>query len=425
MPTLTNTLIERNVWPARKLTDTRCQGLYASKNGNGVAFNYKFTDASGRRRSLKVGAYHREAFDVDAARLAVYALKARIEGGENIIATTHAERHAAIAQGKTVDQVIAERIEWMQAPERKADGDMRPRIETWANVASHLRRFLSPKLGRRPIAEVTRRDIAEVSDAIAADSVACARHFRRAASGLFNWAIQPPREYVATSPCDHLPKLPKEHARERVLTASELKTFWQALDHVAPRKTALALKFALATMLRSSELRSLRRDEIVDLDGEFPVAIIPANRVKKRRKIIQPLSPLAVSIVKEAMQDGDDYVFQSSLSVEPIHKHAMANALHGRKDKGTKGLCETLGLEPFTPHDLRRTAATLAGELDFSDSAIAACLDHQARGADAAPSSVTGIYNRDKKLKQKARVLNGVADELMRIVGDNVVSLAA
>jgi hypothetical protein len=32
--------------------------------------------------------------------------------------------------------------------------------------------------------------------------------------------------------------------------------------------------------------------------------------------------------------------------------------------------------QPFTPHDLRRTAATLAGDLGFDDAWIAKCLDH-------------------------------------------------
>jgi integrase len=35
-------------------------------------------------------------------------------------------------------------------------------------------------------------------------------------------------------------------------------------------------------------------------------------------------------------------------------------------------------LEAVTPHDLRRTAATLAGDLGFDDAWIAKCLDHAA-----------------------------------------------
>ncbi|RZN34277.1 hypothetical protein CWO90_07625 [Bradyrhizobium sp. Leo121] len=71
-----------------------------------------------------------------------------------------------VAQGKTVDEIIAERVAWMKAPVLKADGEMRPRIETWSNVESDLRRFISPRLGKMAASTVTKRDIATLSDDI-------------------------------------------------------------------------------------------------------------------------------------------------------------------------------------------------------------------------------------------------------------------
>ena len=110
---------------------------------------------------------------------------------------------------------------------------------------------------------------------------------------------------------------------------------------------------------------------------------------------------------------------------QPIHRTAMATALRGTKhekrpDKTkTPGLCELLGLNPFTPHDLRRTAATLAGELGFSDAVIAKCLDHAVVKDDDGEKvgRVTGIYVQSKRMQQKRGVLNGVAAELRRIIG--------
>ena len=48
--------------------------------------------------------------------------------------------------------------------------------------------------------------------------------------------------------------------------------------------------------------------------------------------------------------------------------------------KGTvvrQGIWKFLGMKPFTPHDLRRTCATLAGDLGFSEARFAQCLDHR------------------------------------------------
>lgn len=103
----------------------------------------------------------------------------------------------------------------------------------------------------------------------------------------------------------------------------------------------------------------------------------------------------------------------------------MATALRGTKheknaDKTkTPGLCELLGLKSFTPHDLRRTAATLAGELGFSEAAIAKCLDHAVVRDDGEKvSRVTGVYVRSRRMNQKRAVLDGIAAELRRIVGE-------
>jgi hypothetical protein len=110
---------------------------------------------------------------------------------------------------------------------------------------------------------------------------------------------------------------------------------------------------------------------------------------------------------------------------QPIHRTAMATALRGTKHETCKdktktpGLCELLGLRPFTPHDLRRTAATLAGELGFSEAAIAKCLDHAVTKDDGEKvHRVTGVYNHSKRMPQKLAVLDGVAAESRRIVSE-------
>jgi integrase len=247
---------------------------------------------------------------------------------------------------------------------------------------------------------------------------------RRAASGLFNWAAEAGRDYVTASPCVNLPKLDPEHPRTRVLTEEEIRVFWHGLDRDDlpwDRKTRLALKFGLVTMLRSNELLGARRNELFDLDGENPRFDVPLKRVKKRRVVQQPLSDLAVEIITEALEDGNEHVFASPLGDRPMNRKIMATALRGvRRKKGkVLGLCELLGLKPFTPHDLRRTAATLAGDLGFDDAMIAKCLDHAvSKKGEAIVPSVTGkVYNHSKRMKEKRAVLDGVAAELRRIIG--------
>ena len=104
----------------------------------------------------------------------------------------------------------------------------------------------------------------------------------------------------------------------------------------------------------------------------------------------------------------------------PLARSAVANALRGTPK--TTGICEPLGLVRFTPHDLRRSAATIAGRW-FSDAEIATCLDHQpTKDANGKPlPAVTAKhYNhaQRKNMQDKRRVLYRWATELRRIVGE-------
>jgi integrase len=214
-----------------------------------------------------------------------------------------------------------------------------------------------------------------------------------------------------------------------VLSAAEIRIFWHGLDRTDlpwSRKTRLALKFALASMLRSSELLGARRDELFDLDGENARLDVAMRRVKKRRVIHQPLSGLAVEIIREALEsDEQAYIFAGRFDDAPLARTAMATALRGTKNKDgtvrTPGICALLGVKPFRAHDLRRTAATLAGDLGFSDAWIAKCLDHASKDETGARvPTVTGrVYNHSKRLQQKRAVLLGVSDELRRIIGES------
>jgi integrase len=434
---LTDRMCERRVDKRIKLYDKKCPGLYVSIIPRGTAtFNFKFNDkTTGKQRTQWLG-IHCSDYTVDNARTAVYALKNRLGNGENIAETLRQQKAQRARQGRTVDEIIEERIEWMKVPVLKADGEKRPRIESWENVARHLRNFISPRLGKKLATEVTKHDIAQLSDDIVAGqfgkpSTANARHVRRAASALFNWAAEAGRDYVTASPCVNLPKLDEEHPRDRVLSEDEIRTLWHGLDREDmpwDRRTRLGLKFALVSMLRSGEMLPIHRDE---LNTENGTVDIPPRRVKRRRVINQPLSDLAWEVIKEAMGN-HEYAFEGRSGDAPLSRQAMSGALagtkmtkNGKRVTRTPGIRELLGLAPFTPHDLRRTAATMCGELGLSEAGISLCLDHQANkdeNGKPLPSVTRKVYNLATRIRvaKKREVLDAWAIELRRIIGEPV-----
>jgi integrase len=91
---------------------------------------------------------------------------------------------------------------------------------------------------------------------------------------MFTWAAEAGRDYVTASPCVNLPELDEEHPRDRALSKNEIRTLWHGLDREDmpwDRRTRLAIKFALVSMLRSGELLPIHRDELNAENGTVDI----------------------------------------------------------------------------------------------------------------------------------------------------------
>ncbi|RXH34356.1 hypothetical protein XH99_01000 [Bradyrhizobium nanningense] len=416
-----------------KAYDAKCDGLYVRRTTTGPNTFSALVRVKGTRqkRPYWLGCFDAETFNVDHARSAYYALMARIDAGENVFATARRDKRVKTKQGRTVDDLAIEYLDYIREPVKKKDGKMRARIESHKIIEGYFRNLVSPRFGRMTASDLTNDDVATLAcDMMSGKyngkpSVSSARHMRTALSGLYRWAREAGRGYVIKTcqPMVDLPSLPAEHPRTRALTPEEIRILWQGLerdDLPWDRMTCLAIKFGLATMLRSWEFLAIHHDELHDLDGKAFIRV-PVVRVKKRRIIEQPLNSLALDILREAMKKSNqrEFVFFGRFGAEaPLARKGMAEALRGTKK--TPGLCALLGLKPFTPHDLRRTAATLLGNAGFGDGIIGRCLDHHTTrdrdGTDV--SRVTGVYNQSTYREAKRPVLDALAVRLREIISE-------
>ena len=193
---LTDRMCEKRVAKRVKIYDRKCPGLYVSITAAGVAtFSFKFTDpATGKQRTGWLGVYNPEIFAVEDARNKVYGMRAI---GAAALAETFRDRKVRQAKrGKTVDEIIEERIGWMKTPVAKA----RRRIAAPARKLGERRQpstaIPQPPAGQEARQRSHQADIATLSNDIVAGeyggkaSVSNARHMRRAASGRFNWAAE-------------------------------------------------------------------------------------------------------------------------------------------------------------------------------------------------------------------------------------------
>jgi integrase len=217
-----------------------------------------------------------------------------------------------------------------------------------------------------------------------------------------------------------------EETRKRVLSDDEIKTLWWGLerpDVPCDRQVALALKMVLTTMIRPYQAAGALRAELQGLKSSEPQYHMPPHRVKGRREVIVSLSSLAVEVIGLTNSENQIPVFPSKYGEEPqpIRRSALSSALNGRPAKGDRparvGVREFLGMEHFTPHDLRRTAATIARRGGAPRTDVKATLDH-------IDGDVTAVYDKYDMLSEKRAVANVLADELRKIVGDRPDSIA-
>ncbi len=227
--------------------------------------------------------------------------------------------------------------------------------------------------------------------------------------------------------------------RKRNLSADEILAVWHWLDSAKDRPhhegrnpddaspymargTALAALLSLVTAQRIGECVGIRVAEL-ELNEVAPVWTIPKARTKNKREHRVPLSPLAVSIITDARKrfPDSDYLFpappaskvtrraikQAAQGREPcsISAHAIARAL-ARSRKLTT-------VEPFTLHDLRRTAATRMAEIGIDDRTISRVLNHTVKDQHAITGGTYVQYPYDK---EKRDALNAWAGRLERII---------
>jgi len=343
----------------------------------------------GRRptRKMKLGAV--SAVDFEKARKTARSLYHRVQVGED------PARDAADAKVKMAETLGAT-IKLYLARQK---GRVKPRslVEIERHLLVHLRLLHS-----LPLAKIERRTIAARLSEIEQTSGKRTRNSVRATlHAMYAWSIQ--EGMAEFNPVTGTSRAP-EKSRDRVLSATEINVIWNALpdDHFGAIIKLLAL-----TSARANEIAALRWEEVHD-----NMIVLPAERTKNSRSHVIPLSEPARAILaaqpRRANADG-----QTRELVFGFGAGGFAGWGKCRKrlnERITKAAGKAL--PHWTPHDLRRTAATMMAELGVQPHVIEAVLNH----VSGHRAGVAGIYNRASYEREKTIALDLWADRLMAIV---------
>jgi integrase len=365
-------------------------GLYlelSPAGGKWWRLKYRF---DGKEKRISLGTYPDTSLASardkrDAARK---LLAAGVDPGEH----RKAEKAAGDDRAANSFEVVAR--EWL--------GKHSP---TWAashgdKIAARLERDLFPWIGRRPIADITAKDLlATINRITDRGAIETAHRALQNCGQVFRYAIVTGRadRNPATDLRGALPPVkPSHHAA--ILEPAAIGGLLRAIDgYQGGFITKCALRLAPLVFVRPGELRQAEWAEI-NLDAaEWN---IPADKMKTGEPHLVPLAPQAVAILRDlyALTGRGRYVFPSVRTASrPMSDNAVLSALR------RMGFAK----DEMTGHGFRAMARTVLDEvLHFRPDYIEHQLAHAVRDPNGR------AYNRTAHLAERRKMMAAWADYL-------------
>ncbi len=314
----------------RRLFDSRIKGFIAEIRHSCVTFFFRYRDARGRAREIKLGRLG--DVTLEQARKRAEQLKAETSLGGDPLAD-HDKKRAI----PTVADFIADRY----LPH------VRERLRSHGNIAVYCRRMV-PALGSKALDEVNTADVAAFRRRLIEAKLSNASVNRHLATlrSLFNlarkWGL-----YDGTNPAASPGMLAERH-RDTYLSANETQALVKALDAEPNREAAAALMLLIVTGARKNEVLKARWEN-VDLDR--CLLTVPRAKSGKTRHIALSTSAVRVMAVQYQRRRRDDggWVFPGKEPGRPLEN------VRGAWSRARKAA----GLLPAVRiHDLRHSFAS-------------------------------------------------------------------
>lgn len=381
---LTSKFIESIVLPEHGYIiewDDVLKGFGVRIMASGVkTFIVSYTNASGRQRRMSIGRFG-VLTPAQARQLATRTL-AQVAFGED----PHEEKMQS-RRKPTFNDIAAEYIKRYASQKKSGREDVRIIEKDLIRPFGHLRAD-----------EISRRDIIRLINGIKdRGAPIMANRTLALISRIFNFGIE--QAIVESNPGKRIKSPGREHRRDRVLTDKEIKIFWDRLDETKINiHIKQALRLILVTAQRPGEVISAERKEF---DLETGWWTIPAEKSKNDLAHRVPLSQLALSVIA-SLDRRKRYLFPCARKrMKHLHVNVLSQAIRLHK--------RAFGIEHFTPHDLRRTAASQMASIGVARLLISKILNH-------VESGITAVYDRHGYDREKRSAMEAWAKRLEQIL---------
>ena len=373
----------RSLGEGQEVWDGETKGFGARRQrSTSVAYILMYRTQEGRQRRFTIGR-HGSPWTPDTAREEAKRLLGQVARGSDPGQEKQEKRGAA-----TIADLCDTYLEDAEAGRLLTRRRVAKKASTLSTDKGRVERHIKPLLGRLPIAAVTREDVERFMHAVAEGKTAVkapsgklrgltlVRGGQGTASrtvgllgAIFTYAIR--KRLRPDNPCTGVMRF-ADGTRERRLTDAEYRQLGTALrwadENVWPSAVALA-RFLALTGWRSGEGIALTWAE-VDLDRR--TAVLADS---KTGKSLRPLS-LAACDVLRPLRRSAGLVFQASRGAGKMTGFpGMFTSMRERAELGPD----------VTPHVLRHSFASVAGDLGLSESTIGALIGHKS-------GTITGRY---------------------------------
>lgn len=363
--------------------DAKARGLCLRVSAGTKAWSFVYRPrGSTQQRRFTIGDY--PAWSLAQAREKALTLRRLVQDGGDPVAAAK-ERREALTVAGLIDRFIEQHA--------------KKKLRSWRDYESLLKRDVVPALGHRLAQELTRGEVANLIDKIAARAPVVSNRNLQTLSSVYSWAVS--EGLVQSNPVTGLKQRHAEVPKDRVLSDAEIKAFWHASASAAPAYRD-AFRLILLTGQRPGECAGIRAEEIDLVRGTWS---LPVARTKNKRAHSIPLVGEALAIAARLCAETRAGPLILSPRGRALSPQNMAKAF--------ERLREGIFQAGATPHDLRRTAATLLGRSEIDQMTIAHVLNH----ASTTKATVTGsTYDRHDYLPQKKRALEALDANLKAII---------
>jgi len=378
------------------------KGLYFHvKPTSSRSWLFRYTKPSGGRTAIGLGPY--PAVSAKAARKVAEDYRELIAAGIDPKAKRDAHKQALRRDVNTFRRVATE---WFEFHVNKGWA-----VATAEKCQSYLDKDILPRLGDNAITLITRHDLNQLMESIEArGAFNVAKKVRQWLKGIFSFAIA--KGYLETNPASELNAVAHkgpDAVHYPYLLEEQLPLFLQLLRQQATQhpRTYITVTAAWLNLLTGNRPGVIRFAQWTEFDLDNALWSIPADKMKKRRPHLVPLSRQLVVMLRSLhdVTGRNAYLFPGRGNYGKRDGSAISERTVGN-------LFNKMGYKDrMTPHGSRHTASTILNEHGWNPRWVDAQLSHR----EVEGPKIRGEYNHAIYLEHRREMMQWYADRLQAL----------